>query len=563
MRTGFLLSLLIMAIVVFPALFCGSDLQDPWTDPASSKIIDDRSLTGFPPAVNEFQTYPCSLYVLLPALSDSIRVVALATDGDIVLWQLGSLSAVDSAISLSVTIPAGAQSPIRAYLYRKNGTVDSMVKTMQVRRPPSAAPVTERYSTYVNVPVHPVFSITDPDGDIRSCQIWIDSTTGQAIVPPLTRTSATQATVTCAVTVPSFDTVEVLAQAVDSAGNGSAFARCTVFVMDTAKPRMTFMRLSPSSNDSVVNKVPCSLFVKIKDDSPIDSAVYAVNPFVKRPMTMINDTVALAVIAELDSGANFYEAQAWDRAGNKGTTMVHIFYTGTTVYQFIFSNIIDRTINEDGTFPSINLDSSITLNPPPVGNPDWKAAIAWQILETKPDSGIKPVLDPTTRVVTFAVPDSEWSGAESFTFIAAWNGIATGYAGAIYRINPINDPPVITWKGVTKLAKAANFDTILADKCVSDPDNAASTISWSQDTTFGHIYTLEWLSRLIIGSPATPAPSIPIERISLWNRRWAIVAKNAKWRPVTGTIYTDTLRVIARDPGALSDTQNVIIKATY
>ena len=659
MKRGFLPSLLITAIVIFPALFCGGDLQNPWTDPASSVIRDDRSLTTLPPAVNEFQVYPCSLYVLLPGLSDSIRVVMNSTGGDMVLWKSGSLSAADTAVSLSLSFPAGVQSPLRVYLYRKNGTIDSLVKNIVVqhqtsvtltglpssinenqeyacslyvflpglsdslavmigvsatdkvlwrlsplsaadtaiglsiafptgvqsplrvylyrkngtidslvkavviRRPPSISPEAERYSTYVNVPVHPVFSITDPDGDIRSCQIWIDSTTGQAIVPQLTRVSATLATVTCAVSSPSFDSMIVFAQALDSTGNASAFAQCTVFVMDTGKPRLSLLRISPAINDSIVNTLPCSLLVKINDDSPIDSAGYAVNPFIKRPMTMINDTVALAIIADLDSGSNFYEAQAWDRAGNLGTLPVPILYTGSTVYRFTFSNIIDRTINENGKFPSINLDSSISLNPPPVGVPNWKADVAWQIMETKPDSGIKPTLNPTTRVVTFAVPDSEWSGSESFTFIASWNGMATGYAGAIYKINPINDPPVIKWK--SSCMKTA-FDSLLvfADTCAFDPDNKANTLSWTQDTSRSHYFQLLFLSTIRISKTAEASSGIVIDPIfTLWNRQWKIVPKpGKKFIPIGKDIAwtgTDTLRIFVSD-GTLKDTADVIVR---
>lgn len=564
MKRGFLPSLLITAIVTFPALFCGGDLQDPWTDPASSVIRDDRSLTTLPPAVNEYQEYPCSLYVLLPGLSDSICVVMRATGGDIVLWQLNPLSAADTAIGLSLSIPAGVQSPIRAYLYRKNGTIDSLVKTVLVRRPPSAAPVAERYSTYVNVPVHPVFSITDPDGDIRSCQIWIDSTTGQAIVPPLTRTSATQATVTCEVIVPSFDTIEVLAQAVDSAGNASAFARCTVFVMDTGKPHLTFMRLSPSLNDSVVNKLPCSLFVKVKDESPIDSAVYAVNPFITRPMTMISDTVALAILAELDSGANNYEAQAWDRAGNKGTVRVPIIYTGTVTNRFIFSTIVNRTINENGSFPPINLDNCVTLDPLPVGVPNWKENVQWQILEGIQGGGIQATFTPATRTVTFAVPDSEWNGAEAFTFIAEWNNMATGNATVIYTINPINDPPRITWKG--SCMKTA-FDSIIvfADTCAVDPDNKANSLSWTQDTSRSHHFQLLFLSNIRITKTAAVIPGMGIDPLfTLWNRQWKIVPKPGIKFPIGKDIVwsgSDTLQLIVSD-GTLKDTAKVVVRVS-
>ncbi|MBN1130411.1 MAG: hypothetical protein JXA71_15570 [Chitinispirillaceae bacterium] len=552
-------------IAALAFLYCG-DLQDPWADPENAKIRDDRSLTSLPSRINMYQEYPCSLFVMLPGLADSIAVVIGHSGGDTVLWRLGPLTAADTAIAFSLVFPAGVQSPLKVYLYRQNGNVDSLIKTAQFRHPPEATPASTSYTTYINMPSTVAFTLSDPDGDLRACHIWIDSTSGQAIVPPLNRTG-TGATVSYAVSSPSFDTLMVLAQAFDSTGNASALTRCTVFVLDTVTPRLTLIRLSPSINDSIVNKLPCSLLVKVLDDSPIDSAVYAINPLLTRPMAMINDTVALAVIAELDSGANYYEAQAWDRAGNHGKLRIPIHYTGSTGFKFTFSNIIDRTINENGTFLSINLDNSITLDPPPVGVPNWKADVTWQIQETKPDSGIRVTLNPTTRVVSFAVVDSEWNGSEAFTFIANWNDAATGSAFAIYTVLPVNDAPVIKLKAITKVAKRA-FDTVWADTCVKDPDHIPTSLSWTQDTSWGKIYTLLWLSRLVIGAPEAMAPSATIIDpgtifIDLWKRRWAIVPKNSRTMFLVGSTYTDTLRLIARDPLGASDTQNVIIRATY
>jgi hypothetical protein len=653
-------SLFLAPAAAFFFMVCG-DLQNPWTDPSSSVISGDRSLTGLPSTINEYQVYPCSLHVILPELSDSLVVMIGSSAGDLGLWHLSPLTAADTTIALSIAFPAGAQSPLRVYLYRKNGTIDSLVKVLEVLHPtsitmtglpsalnenqeypcslyvlmpalsdsliavmhvsgsdrvlwrlsplsvsdtalglsigfpagiqsplrvylhrkngmidslvkpvvvrhmPSISPDAPNYSTFMNDVVHPVFSITDPDGDIRSCQIWIDSTTGLAVVPPLTRTSTTTATVTWAVSSPSFDSVIVFAQALDSAGNASAMAQCTVFVADTVKPRLSLVRLSPSINDSTVNKLPCSLLVKITDDSRIDSAGYAINPFIVRPMTLVSDSIALAIIADLDSGGNFYEAQAWDNAGNLGVLRVPIYYTGTVMYRFTFSNIVNRTVNENGSFPPINLDSSISISPPPVGVPNWKANVQWQVLEQNPTTGIKATLNTATRVVSFAVPDSEWNGAESFTFIANWPDMATGNAGAIYTVNPVNDPPVITLKAINRLTKR-NFDTIWADTCVRDPDHKPSTISWTQDTTRGKIYTLNWISRL--GLSVGPEPALPpiIDGgifIDLWTRKWTIVVKNPKSMFMAGSTYYDTLRLIARDGAGAVDSQEVAIKATY
>lgn len=514
-----------------------------------------------PPKATVFREYTCSLRVFLPELVDSIAVVFSNAGGGAPVTTLKDFAAADSTLSFSFTVTSGDQHTLHAAVFCGGVKVDSAQRTLLIQYPPSLAPDSQQYRVYTHDTAGVRFAISDPDGDIQECKVWFDSTTGTSFSPPLSGTDRAATSISLPVSAPFFDTIVVMAQAVDSSGNGSAFAQCTVFVMDTASPRLSLIHVAPSIDDSIVNTLPCSLFVRIIDDSPIDSAAFVINPLLMRPMTVINDSVAMAIIAELDSGLNMNEVRVWDRAGNAGSLPVHILYTGTTVYRFTFRNIVDRTINENGTFPSINLDSSINIDPPPVGIPNWRAAVEWQVLETKPDSGINANFNAATRMVSFAVPDNEWNGVEAFTFIANWPNNASGYAGATYRINPVNDPPEITWKSVTKIAKR-DFDTILADKSVIDPDNAVSSLTWTQDTTRGKIYTLQWLSRLII----TPPEAIPNKgdiTITFWNRRWRIVTKNARQAFIVGMTYTDTLRIIARDAANAADTQDVIIRATY
>jgi hypothetical protein len=543
-------------------IFCG-ELENPWQDPSNSVIKGERSLLGFPSTVNEYKEYPCSLYVVLPELSDSLVVTMDSSGGKKVLWRLRPLSAADTAIALIITVPGGAEPPLRVYLYRKNGTVDSLVKNLMVRHSPSVTPQAPTYSTFVSVPANPIFSITDLDGDIRSCQIWIDSTTGQAIVPQLTRVGATQATVTCAITSPSFDSVMVFAQALDSAGNTSAMARCLVYVADTGKPVLSLVRITPSTGDTLVRNLPCTITLHVKDDSPIDSARFTDSAGTNvRQMTVINDTAG-AVIAALDSGKHVYRVTAWDRAGNVGRLNIPINYTGSVKYKFVISGMIDRTVNENAAIPSINLTTSVTITPDPL-IATWKDSIQWQVLETKVGIGILATLNPATKIVSFSVPDSEWSGAESFTFMADWPGMATGYAGATYTINPVNDPPRITWKG-SCMKTAFDSLVVFADTCAFDPDNKSNTLSWTQDTSRSHYFQLLYLSTIKISKTTAESKATIIDpriNINLWNRSWKIVPKpGLKFIPIGKELVwsgTDTLRLIVSD-GTLKDTGNVIV----
>jgi len=78
------------------------------------------------------------------------------------------------------------------------------------------------------------------------------------------------------------------------------------------------------------------------------------------------------------------------------------------------------------------------------------------------------------RIVTIAVPDSEWAGSETITFIATDPIGLSDTASAVFTVNAINDPP--------KLASLQNYgidedDTLRLNisylqSLVTDPDNA-------------------------------------------------------------------------------------------
>jgi hypothetical protein len=659
MKTGILQSISIAAmIVIFPSIFC-TELQNPYTDPENSKIDGDRSLKNLPAVLNTFQSYQCTLYVVLPELLDSIKIVRRQGNTSSIVVFKPDPTKADTVVPAVFSITSTDQASIGAYLYRKNGGVDSLVKPLStqyprivsivlpskmtvfreypcslrvtfpqlvdsirvmfriarvdvpvstikdvtaadsllafpltvtesgqdslavavfcggikadslkrklvIQYPPTIAPDSMAYHTYVKDTVPVKFAVTDLDGDIRDCKVWVDSTAGTAVSPPV-GTNHAQASVSFKVSASGFDTILVFAQAIDSAGNGSAFAQCTVFVLDTAKPKLSLVRITPSTGDTTVRTLPCNVYVRIQDDSPIDSARFVDSAGLSiHQMTIISDT-ARALVAALDSGKSTYRVSAWDRAGNAGTLAIPINYTGNVLYKFTFSGIVDRTVNENGIFPSVNLNSSVTITPNP-GITTWKDSIQWQILETKPDIGIRATLDTVTNIVSFAVPDSEWSGTESFTFVADWPGMAAGYAGATYTINPINDPPSIKWKG--SCMKTA-FDSliVIADTCAVDPDNKSSTLAWSQDTSRSNYFQLLFLTgtRLAKTTGAIVIDPVIDTKIITWNRQWKIVPKpGIKFLTlIKGETWagTDTLRVTVSD-GALSRTADVIVRVT-
>ena len=536
--------------------------QDPWKDADNAKVNETRTRNTLPATITAYHDYPCTLFVTIPELIDSIQVVRRQGAADSVFTAFTNLEAGDSVLVFYFVIDNQEQASLQVLSYRKNGTVDTAVISLSMRYPPSVVPDSLYYLTYVKQAVDVKFNVTDPDGDIRSCEVYVDSTTGQAVT---TNLSGSSASVTRNVSGPSFDTMVVFARAFDSAWNASVMAACTVFVMDTSRPALMPIGITPSIGDTLVKTLPCTLFVRVLDDSPIDSV-----KFEGQHVPIRNDT-AIAVAASLDSGKSTYSVTAWDKAGNMGTRDIPITYTGTIKYKLTLKSGLGRTVAENQPIPGLWLDtciSSIVPDPSTLGIPNWKDSIQWSVtaIDTMPGS-LKANLAANARLVTFAVPDSEWNGTQVFTLLANWPNTAVATASESYTITDIPDPPRITLKAVNKKARIV-FDTVWADTCAIDPDNKSNTLTWMQDTSIGKVYTLQWISGMIIiippiGKQQAVAAGNWVGAPVFWSRKWVVVPKNPKSMFIIGSTYHDTLRLMATDPGGLSSTKDIPITATY
>ena len=161
----------------------------------------------------------------------------------------------------------------------------------------------------------------------------------------------------------------------------------------------------------------------------------------------------------------------------------------------VVGDIGDQTIIEGASFTSISLDDFVTDTEDPDAN------ISWQYSGTT-----DLTVSITDRVATVNVPDADWNGSETITFIATDTGGLTDSDQATFTVTAVNDTPVLGSIGnrsvcqlalLTFTATASDVDvpTVFSYSLISPPAGAAinsstgiftwtSAIGQSGDFTF-------------------------------------------------------------------------------
>ena len=135
----------------------------------------------------------------------------------------------------------------------------------------------------------------------------------------------------------------------------------------------------------------------------------------------------------------------------------------------VVSDIPDQTISEGQTFNSIDLNKYVSDGNHSDSQISWSYSGNTQLI----------VSIDLNNIATISLPDSEWNGSETITFIATDPGAATGSDPAIFTVQGINDRPRVSDIPDQSIQEGATFTTISLDNYVSDPDNADSEMSWS------------------------------------------------------------------------------------
>ncbi len=135
----------------------------------------------------------------------------------------------------------------------------------------------------------------------------------------------------------------------------------------------------------------------------------------------------------------------------------------------VVGDIPDQTITEGQTFNSIDLNKYVSDGNHSNSQISWSYSGNTQLI----------VSIDLNNIATVSLPDSEWNGSETISFIATDPGAATDSDPATFTVNGINDRPRVSDIPDQNIQEGATFTTISLDSYVSDPDNADSEMSWS------------------------------------------------------------------------------------
>jgi C1A family cysteine protease len=134
----------------------------------------------------------------------------------------------------------------------------------------------------------------------------------------------------------------------------------------------------------------------------------------------------------------------------------------------VVSDIRDSTIAEGESFGPINLDDYVSDPDDPDSVMIWSHRGEVELL-----------VDITDRVVTIALPDSEWNGFETIWFKACDPGGLCDSNEATFTVTAINDPPLVSDIPDSTIVEGDSFGSIDLDDYVTDPDDADLAMIWT------------------------------------------------------------------------------------
>ncbi|MBD3418570.1 MAG: hypothetical protein GF398_00485 [Chitinivibrionales bacterium] len=454
-------------------------------NPHTTAMIDAmNSLSCIRDTLELSQPVSCGLALFRPQFIDSFVIVLAHADQSDTLAR-GAVGA--ESYSFDITADAPGAYEITAGIIKGNGDRDSVHKSFFAYSNPVVHLDSSRYSVHAGEELALPVSVRDFDGDLELLRYQISQT--NTIAPQWESVGLNSDSDSKALTIKSnaFDTLYIFALAKDTGNNASEIAQCTVFVLDTVKPAIAFVRLNPSADDSTVNTLPCTLSVAVADSSLIDSVKFG-----NRPMDLAGDTAWLVITSGLSQGAKQYPVYAWDRAGNKGEQKITIVNNENSTFKPEITLTLGQTIKENELFDTIYLDSHVNVLS---GAPYDKSEISWLIADNA--GGLTFTLDQARRMITVAIPDSEWNGAENVTFTAKAPNQTFDDALAAYRVTGINDPPRISNLFGQCAMPGDTFKEIEVKSIVYDPDDELTDLMWNFDAGKGdkfHLSDSGWVT---------------------------------------------------------------------
>ncbi len=525
-------------------------------------------ITGFHPIGDTLMiqtaAYRCSVYVAHPALADSFAVIDNKEGKDTLVAygkQIPAFASDTGVIVFPLQITSGAPRLVRVYVVGAHIVRDSLVKTIVGRSVPRITPVVPSYTAYLGDSVVVKFHLVSRDSNILGYSTFLtfdlDSAASHrvdVIYPLVSRVSE--------------DTImrkfkgKILAeglsgplicyaQAVDRSYAFSPVAACSIFVLDTAAPKLRLLPPHTTLMDSVIN-LPDSIVVSAVDGWGVDSVTLN-----GAKMVFVNDSVAKMTIASLPQGRTAQTIVAWDKAGNTDTIVLSLAYGGPPTYPPKIRPL-DKSVREGRGFDTLFLDTCVIVTDPAITDiVAYKASLVWSITDSAGNQ--VPSYNSTARkLVIPAKPDSEWVDTFFLNFkVVAQNGIDVRVG--TFMVNEVPDPPSINVKSVQSRMAGTAFDTLFLDTCAKDPDNPPTALMWNFKN--GKVFKIDSIvafGRLSKSSDRGSKidPINPV--LSRFTRKVAIVPIDTTKAGGGAWTGVDTLLFTVRDPSGLSQKKPVI-----
>jgi hypothetical protein len=198
---------------------------------------------------------------------------------------------------------------------------------------------------------------------------------------------------------------------------------------------------------------------------------------------------------------------------NTGIASIQLDITESLNHVPVWTAIPEQTINEDAKFSTFDLDDYAT-------DQDTNDSLSFTISS----SDNLTIVKDANNVVSIT-PKKNWNGSENITFTAKDSFNATKITTATFKVNPVNDRPIITSTAKTKAYIAKNYTYQVV---ATDVDNTTLTYS------------------------------LPIKPDGMTIDSNGLI----KWKPTSTSLGSQSVRVRVFD-GKLAKLQNFTITVSY
>jgi subtilisin family serine protease/subtilisin-like proprotein convertase family protein len=183
----------------------------------------------------------------------------------------------------------------------------------------------------------------------------------------------------------------------------------------------------------------------------------------------ITDRIATITYPGLDrwSGSETITFTATD-AGDLTDSDAATFSVGEVNDSPVVIDIPDQSVNEGESFVQIDLDDYVEDEETP------DAQIVWTYYGNS-----ELTVSIVDRVATITVPDPDWFGAETVTFVATDEGDLDASDPATFTVDPVNDAPVVSNIPDQEVDAGDDFIQIDLDDFVEDVETPDNAIDWN------------------------------------------------------------------------------------